>query len=173
MIKKQVWSYQIAPASLSTRMTKTGFILNLPCTVDFTLFQNQAALHQHMSLLILLLINSYGLSGLKNFINDVLFRLLLSKKSFLQNCFMKYLFIVPVLFFSFCTFAQQGVAVNTDGSAPHPSAMLDVKSTIKEFLLPRISAHPGLNYCKISTFTIGGTPIDCSFSFIIDKLFFI
>ena len=30
------------------------------------------------------------------------------------------------------------VSINTDGSAPHPSAMLEVKSTNKGFLLPRI-----------------------------------
>ncbi|MBN2173314.1 MAG: hypothetical protein JW731_04235 [Bacteroidales bacterium] len=33
----------------------------------------------------------------------------------------------------------QGVAVNEDQSAPHPSAMLDVKSTLKGMLVPRMT----------------------------------
>jgi len=36
-------------------------------------------------------------------------------------------------------YAQQGVAVNSDGTAPHNSAMLDVKSTNKGILVPRVS----------------------------------
>lgn len=35
--------------------------------------------------------------------------------------------------------AQQGVGINTDGSQPHGSAMLDVKSTTKGFLPPRVT----------------------------------
>lgn len=35
--------------------------------------------------------------------------------------------------------AQPGVAINTTGSAPHSSAMLDVQSTSKGFLLPRMT----------------------------------
>ncbi|RYG52133.1 MAG: hypothetical protein EOO01_07160 [Chitinophagaceae bacterium] len=35
--------------------------------------------------------------------------------------------------------AQQGVAINTDGSNPAPSAMLDVQSTTRGFLLPRMT----------------------------------
>ncbi|MDX1479070.1 MAG: hypothetical protein R3301_15255, partial [Saprospiraceae bacterium] len=33
----------------------------------------------------------------------------------------------------------QGVAINEDNSSPHGSAILDVKSTTKGFLLPRLS----------------------------------
>ena len=35
--------------------------------------------------------------------------------------------------------AQQGVAINTDGSAPNPKAILDVKSTTKGLLIPRMT----------------------------------
>src|SRR5688572_18654740 len=35
--------------------------------------------------------------------------------------------------------AQQGVAINTDGSNPHPSALLDIKSTTKGLLIPRMT----------------------------------
>ncbi len=35
--------------------------------------------------------------------------------------------------------AQQGVAINTDGSAPHSDAILDVKSTTKGLLFPRMT----------------------------------
>jgi hypothetical protein len=36
-------------------------------------------------------------------------------------------------------FAQAQVAVTTDGSAPHASAMLDIKSTNRGFLMPRVA----------------------------------
>ena len=35
--------------------------------------------------------------------------------------------------------AQQGIAINEDGSAPSPSAILDIKSTNKGMLVPRLS----------------------------------
>ena len=35
-------------------------------------------------------------------------------------------------------FGQQNVAINNDGSDPHPLAILDVKSTSKGVLLPRM-----------------------------------
>jgi hypothetical protein len=45
--------------------------------------------------------------------------------------------------FIFCTqnalFAQGGVAINTDNSAPHASAALDVKSTTQGVLIPRLT----------------------------------
>ena len=52
---------------------------------------------------------------------------------------MKKLFYLIALFvlFSNTMFAQ--VAVNADGSQPDPSAVLDVKSTTKGFLLPRMT----------------------------------
>lgn len=51
----------------------------------------------------------------------------------------------PIYFFLYLLFvagaatAQPGVAINTNGNAPHNSAMLDVQSTNKGFLLPRMS----------------------------------
>lgn len=44
-----------------------------------------------------------------------------------------YLFLLP--FFA----TAQSIAINTDGSAPHTSAMLDVKSTNKGVLIPRMT----------------------------------
>lgn len=44
--------------------------------------------------------------------------------------------------------AQQGVAVNSDGSVPHSSAMLDLKSTNKGMLVPRVSL---LNITDVAT----------------------
>ena len=37
------------------------------------------------------------------------------------------------------TFAQQGVAINTDGTPPHTDAILDIKSTSKGVLIPRMT----------------------------------
>jgi hypothetical protein len=37
------------------------------------------------------------------------------------------------------TYAQSGVAINTDGTAPHADAMLDIKSTSKGLLIPRMT----------------------------------
>jgi len=34
----------------------------------------------------------------------------------------------------------QSISINNDGTAPHPSAMLDVKSSTKGFLLPRMDS---------------------------------
>jgi trimeric autotransporter adhesin len=52
---------------------------------------------------------------------------------------MKLSALLPLFFllFSGALFAQ--VAINTDGSQPDPSAMLDVKSTAKGLLLPRMT----------------------------------
>ncbi len=38
-----------------------------------------------------------------------------------------------------CTWAQQGVGINTDNSNPDPSAILDVKATDKGMLIPRMT----------------------------------
>ena len=46
-------------------------------------------------------------------------------------------FIAMLLLFSSAMFAQ--IAVNNDGSQPNSSSMLDVKSTTKGFLLPRMT----------------------------------
>ena len=52
---------------------------------------------------------------------------------------MKY--IIVIYFFSLCTFtaSSQSVGINADGSAPDNSAMLDVKSTGKGLLAPRMT----------------------------------
>src|SRR4051794_6823489 len=53
---------------------------------------------------------------------------------------MKPLFFFVIACFSISvTNAQQGMAINSDASQPNASAMLDVKSTTKGFLLPRMT----------------------------------
>ncbi len=52
---------------------------------------------------------------------------------------MKYFILIALFHASFIVDAQQGVAINTDGSTPHESAILDLKSTTKGFLLPRLT----------------------------------
>jgi hypothetical protein len=53
---------------------------------------------------------------------------------------MRLLFtFLGLLIYSFASAQQQGVAINTDGSAPHASAMLDVKSTSRGLLTPRMT----------------------------------
>jgi hypothetical protein len=48
--------------------------------------------------------------------------------------------LATLSFFFFSAVAQQpGVAINTDGSAPHASAMLDIKSTTKGLLIPSMT----------------------------------
>jgi len=53
--------------------------------------------------------------------------------------------IKALLFFAFCllfmyTATAQGVAVNTDGSVPDATALLDVKSSTKGLLIPRMTS---------------------------------
>lgn len=50
-----------------------------------------------------------------------------------------YLFVI-ILLSTFQPFAQNGIAINTDGSAPDPSAILDVKSTTRGLLIPRMTS---------------------------------
>ena len=52
---------------------------------------------------------------------------------------MRLLFTFLSLLASSFIFSQQGVAINTDGTAPHASAMLDVKSTSRGLLAPRMT----------------------------------
>lgn len=53
---------------------------------------------------------------------------------------MKKLLIVTVIFvFNLPLFAQQGVAISSTGNTPNATAMLDVQSTNKGFLLPRMT----------------------------------
>jgi hypothetical protein len=53
---------------------------------------------------------------------------------------MRLLFTFLSLFVCSFIFSQQGVAINADGSAPHGSAMLDVKSTTGGLLAPRMTS---------------------------------
>jgi hypothetical protein len=50
-----------------------------------------------------------------------------------------YLFLFVILN-ALLPFAQNGIAINTDGSLPDPSAILDLKSTTRGLLIPRLSA---------------------------------
>jgi hypothetical protein len=52
---------------------------------------------------------------------------------------MRLLFTLLTACLSIIAFSQQGVAINTDGTAPHASAMLDVKSTTRGLLTPRMT----------------------------------
>lgn len=53
---------------------------------------------------------------------------------------MKKICFALAMLSAFCaTHAQQAVAINTDGSDPHPSALLDLKSTTKGLLIPRMT----------------------------------
>lgn len=64
------------------------------------------------------------------------------------------------LFFTTCTFAQ--VAINSDGSSPENSAMLDVKSTTKGLLIPSMTAAQRVAIATPATgllvFQTDGTP---------------
>src|SRR6185503_8149840 len=54
---------------------------------------------------------------------------------------MKKIFIAAISFF--CVTAKifsQSVAINEDGSAPDPTAMLDIKSNSKGLLIPRMTS---------------------------------
>ncbi len=50
------------------------------------------------------------------------------------------LFILFLVNTCAASFAQQGVAINTDGTSPNASAMLDVKSTSRGILVPRMTS---------------------------------
>ena len=47
--------------------------------------------------------------------------------------------VTLLIFFASMKLGAQSIGVNTDGSQPNPSAMLDVKSTTKGFLTPRMT----------------------------------
>jgi hypothetical protein len=57
----------------------------------------------------------------------------------MENTMKNILLLVTLLFLTVCSFAQS-VGINADGSSPQSSAMLDVKSTTKGLLLPRMTA---------------------------------
>src|SRR4029078_12894801 len=53
---------------------------------------------------------------------------------------MKKIFLLlKTFFFIGVVYAQQGVAITTDGTSPDNSAMLDIKSTSKGILIPRMT----------------------------------
>ena len=49
------------------------------------------------------------------------------------------LFIMIFFTLNMEVFAQQGLSIDQDGTDPHPSAILDVKSTDKGVLFPRLT----------------------------------
>ena len=49
------------------------------------------------------------------------------------------LFLFGLLIFSTALNAQYGVAINRDGNLPHPSSILDIKSTSEGILIPRLT----------------------------------
>ena len=53
---------------------------------------------------------------------------------------MKKLFTPAIFFFCFLAAHSQNVAINNDGSTAATSAMLDVKSTTKGFMMPRVTS---------------------------------
>ena len=58
--------------------------------------------------------------------------------------------LVAILFFA-TTVLKGQVAINTDGTSPNASAMLDVKSTVKGFLLPRLTTAQRITLGSIAT----------------------
>jgi hypothetical protein len=61
-------------------------------------------------------------------------------KNIYQEYTMKHLLLlITLLSITVCTFAQ-AVGINADGTSPHSSAILDVQSTSKGLLLPRMTA---------------------------------
>jgi len=53
----------------------------------------------------------------------------------------KICFLIACVACIISTRAQEAVAINTDGSNPHPSALLDLKSTTKGLLIPRMTVN--------------------------------
>lgn len=64
-----------------------------------------------------------------------------SQHSFLlKMSTMKFFILLPlILCFTSATFAQQGIAINNAGTNPDNSAILDVQSTTKGMLVPRMT----------------------------------
>src|SRR5215470_7758862 len=52
----------------------------------------------------------------------------------------KFFLVCTTAFIFFITHAQQGVAINTDGSNADNSALLDIKSSTKGILIPRVTS---------------------------------
>ncbi len=60
-------------------------------------------------------------------------------------------FTLVAVFFLATTVLKAQVAINTDGTSPDPSAMLDVKSTDMGFLLPRLTTVQRITLGSIAT----------------------
>ncbi|MBC7935401.1 MAG: hypothetical protein H7Y86_08625 [Rhizobacter sp.] len=60
-------------------------------------------------------------------------------KTFSRSCFCW------VLCYSVVAGARAQVGINSDGTPPHPSAMLEIKSTTKGLLIPQVSLIDGFN----------------------------
>jgi len=56
------------------------------------------------------------------------------------NICMKSLILISFIFFSSLASYAQSVSINNDGTSPNASSMLDVKSTTKGLLIPRMSS---------------------------------
>lgn len=59
--------------------------------------------------------------------------------------------VLTLLLSVFFSYAKAQVAINRDGSDPHPSAMLEVKSSDKGFLLPRLTTVQRIALGAIAT----------------------
>jgi len=72
----------------------------------------------------------------------------------------KLFFLITVLAFGWSATIAQNVAINADGSSPDASAMLDVKSTSKGFLAPRVSSTGDVTSpaTGLLVYQTGGTP---------------
>src|SRR5215510_6395223 len=62
-------------------------------------------------------------------------------KFYFNNLIMKQLHIIAacMALFTACTVSAQNVAINTDGALPNAGAMLDIKSSNKGVLIPRVA----------------------------------
>jgi trimeric autotransporter adhesin len=64
---------------------------------------------------------------------------------------MKQFILTGLFIIAFVLAQSQNVAINNDGSVPHASAMLDIKSTDKGLLIPRINLVSDLDVTTISS----------------------
>lgn len=71
---------------------------------------------------------------------------------------IKWILLGTIMLFSYLTYAQ--VSINTDGSPPDPSAMLEVKSVNKGLLFPRLfqANRPGLPPAGLMIYQIDNGP---------------
>jgi len=70
------------------------------------------------------------------------------------------IFLLTVLAFSWSATLAQNVGINSDGTAPDGSAMLDVSSTTKGFLAPRVASTGAVSSpaTGLLVYQTGGTP---------------